>query len=282
MNKFLISAMALTCILSNIYGQDSISILQHAIKIENPDHLDENIYKAICGYQLFVVGEGHGTKEPARFVQSLAELFLLNGSRVQIGLEIPSDQMKTYLIDTRDSNVYTSVFFTGKSYDGRACFAWADLIARLTKQPRVEFFFYDVNIGDFKNFEERDSLMYLKIKKRMQLHPDWKTITLGGNIHAMIRPYDGKTKMALFLHDDKDLNIGKRFLSINHSYGSGTYWGNSNKILQVFQADHSHSIFATAFNAENYLYLYPENVERSFSAIYFTSSLTASPLTGQK
>lgn len=281
-NKFLCPVFVLTGILSNGYAQDSASIVKNAIKIENTCKLDDNLFNAISGYQLLMVGEGHGTQEPARFVKSITELFLQRGSSVQIGLEIPSSQMKKYLSNPKDTNVYASDFFMNKSFDGRACFAWADLIAHLSNQSGVEFFFYDVNIGDFKSFEERDSLMYLKIKKRIQLHPDWKTITLGGNIHAMLKPYDGKTKTALFLRDDKDLQIGNRILSINHCYASGNYWDNSNQTLQIFQSDHSHSIFATAVQYENYLYIYPKNANMNFSAVYFTRRLTASSLSCQK
>jgi len=278
----LILVFLFTCLLSNIRGQDSASINQNAIGIERQDSLGEDIYDVISGYQLFLIGEGHGTKEPARFVQSLAELLLRKGNHVQIGLEIPSEQMKTYLSSPKNSNAYTSEFFINKPYDGRPCFAWADLIARLSGRHDVEFFFYDINFGEFKDFEERDSLMYLKIKKRIQLHPDWKTITLGGNIHAMLRHYNGKTKMGLYLRDDKDLQIEKRLLSIDHCYATGSYWDNSNNTLQIFQADDSYSILATAVDYENYLYLCSQIANKNFNAIYFTRKLTASPLVGQK
>jgi hypothetical protein len=282
MKKILFPAITMICLFAEVYGQDSVLLHKTALQIDKQDSLSMDIYEVISMYQLFIIGEGHGTKEPARFVQSLAELFLNKGSRVQIGLEIPSDQMKKYLSNPNDSSVFESDFFINKSYDGRACFAWANLIARLSGHPNVEFFFYDVNIGEFKNFDERDSLMYLKIKKRIQLHPDWKTIVLGGNIHAMLKPYDGKPKLAFFLRYDKDLQIEKKLLSIDHRHAVGTYWDNSNKMLQVFQSDESQSIFATAVNYENYLFLNPQEADKIFNAIYFTRKQTASTLVSQK
>jgi hypothetical protein len=282
MKKILFFPIAMICLLSKGYGQDSVLLKKYALKIDKPDRLGGDIYKVVSVYQLFIIGERHGTEEPARFVQGLADLFLNRGSRVQIGLEIPSDQMKKYLFIPKDSSDFESDFFINKSYDGRPSFAWANLIAKFSSHRNVEFFFYDVNFGDFKNFDERDSLMYLKIKKRIQSHPEWKTIVLGGNIHAMLKPYDGKSKMALYLQNDKDLQIENRLLSIDHCYASGTYWDNSNKILQVFQSDNSHSVFATAVDYENYLYLYPRNADRNFSAIYFTRKQTTSPLVSNK
>lgn len=281
MKKTLISVLALICILSKNFGQDSFSIKQNAIKIDRQDSLGEDIYEVVSGYQLFMVGELHGTKEPARFVQSLAELFLHKGDSVQIGLEIRSGLMKKYLSNPTDSNVFTSDFFSQTPYDGRPCFALAELIAQLSRHPHVEFFFYDINIGEFENFDERDSLMYLKIKQRILHHPDWKTITLGGNIHAMLKPVDGKTKMALFLLHDKELEVGRKLLTINHSYATGTYWDNSGQSLQIYQSDHSHSTFATAVGYQNYFYVYPQNAHMNFRAIYFTRKLTASPLVYQ-
>ena len=279
-NMFL--AFLLTVFLSNTYGQDSVYLKQKAIRIDRQDSLGDNIYEEISGFQLFMVGETHGTNEPARFVASLTDLLTRKDNNVQIGMEIPSEQMKKYLSNPADSNIYSSDFFTNKPYDGRPCFAWADLIAKLNDKNNVEFFFYDINIGDFKNFSERDSLMFLKIKKKLQLHPTWKTITLSGNIHNMLIPYDGKTKMGLFLRNDKDLNLANKILSLNHWYATGTFLDNSGNSLQLFQGDNSNSIFAKTIDYENYLLIYPHDAHMKYSGIYFTRKITPSNLVSKK
>ncbi len=165
MKKSIFLAISSTVFLLNTQGQDPTYLKQNAIQIDNQDSLGDDIFKSVSGYQLFMIGEAHGTNEPARFVLSLAELLTRKGEQVQMGLEIPSEQMKKYLSTPTDSNIYSSDFFARRPYDSRSCFAWANLIAKLNDNPNVEIFFYDINMVDFKNLSERDSLMYLKIKK---------------------------------------------------------------------------------------------------------------------
>src|SRR5664279_4971180 len=102
-------ALAFFLILVQIYsyGQDSIYLRQNAIKIDRRDSLGAAVYNRISKYSLIMVGEIHGTHEPAQFVSSLAELLLENGNQVVIGLEIPSEEMKYFLPDNKDSSVYS-------------------------------------------------------------------------------------------------------------------------------------------------------------------------------
>src|SRR5882757_3804468 len=180
-----------------------------------------------------MVGEIHGTKEPAEFVSSLVDLFINNGNTVQVGLEIPSEEVNNFALDTADHNIYSSTFFKTKRNDNRASSAWASLINKFKNIPNVDFFYYDVNAGDFKNYSDRDSLMYTKIKKRIQLHPTWKTITLSGNVHNMLLPYYGEIKMGLYLYNDTDLNLSNGILSLAHVYAFGTLLDDSGKIAKV-------------------------------------------------
>ena len=103
----------------------------------------------------------------------------------------------------------------------------------------VRLFYYDVNAEDIEKYFNRlrtpeqtgkvraeftagDSLMYINIKQQMLLHPTWKTITLSGNIHNMLLPFNGKIKMGLYLHSDPDLRLKDSLLSIVHRYRFGT------------------------------------------------------------
>jgi len=277
-----ILAILFTIYLLNTQGQDTTYLRLKAVKIENQDSLGDDIYESISGYQLFMLGEAHGTKESARFIQSLAELLTRKGNHVQMGLEIPSEQMKKYLLAPSDSNIYYSDFFAGRPYDSRSCFAWVNLIAKLNDNPFVEIFFYDINVEDFKKLNERDSLMYLKIKRRMQLHPEWKMITLSGNIHNMLVPFDGQPKMGLFLCNDQELKIADKILSLNHCYGKGEVWDNWGNSLKLFQVDNTSSIFTKTVDYENYLFLYPHNAQMKYSGIYYTRKVTPSNLTSKR
>jgi hypothetical protein len=150
--------------------------------------------------------------------------------------------------------------------------AWSRLIERFRDLPKVNFFYYDVNAENVKRyaaqfqkinidgkvyseFTERDSLMYINIKQRIQMHPTWKTITLSGNIHNMLLPFHGITKMGLYLKRDTDLRLCGSLLSIMHSYSFGAMLDDS-----------------------NYLFIYPPGIDHNYSGIYFTRMVTASPL----
>jgi len=133
-----------------------------------------------------------------------------------------------------------------------------------------------------QNFKDRDSLMYIKIKKRILLHPSWKTITLSGNIHNILIPYNGETKMGLYLLNDKDMNISNKILSLDHFYATGQIWDNSGSKLQFYQVDNSNSIFAKTVDYDNYMFIYPREKEKKYNGIYFTRIVTVSNLVSEK
>src|ERR1700740_3009831 len=79
-------------------GQDFQTYLkENAVRIDQPESLSDEIYRLVSDYAIIMVGEMHGTNEPAKFVIGLAELFTKKGDSVQVGIEIPSDQMSKYI-----------------------------------------------------------------------------------------------------------------------------------------------------------------------------------------
>jgi len=269
-------------ILLNASGQDTTFIRKNAIRIDNQYTLSNEIYTLIEGYPLIMVGEMHGTNEPANLVVSLAELLTKNADNVQVGLEIPSDKMKEYTVDHLDGSIFSSDFFARKSDDGRASFAWANIITKLNDNPRVEIFFYDINEGDTKDINERDSLMYVKVKRRIQEHPTWKTITLSGNVHNMLLPFRNKAKTGRNLHQDKDLDLRGKVLSLNHIYGEGSMLNNFGDGLRLHKFDDSRSNYAKAVSYDNYLMLVPSNDKMNYTGFYFTRRVTAAKLVSEK
>ena len=260
-----------------VIAQDFPTYLKaHAIKLDRQDSLSNEVYNLIWDYQLIMVGEMHGTNEPAKFVIGLAELLAKEGDSVQVGLEIPPDQMTKYLKKRNNKSIYSSGFFALPANDGRASFAWAELISRLTKNPRVKIFFYDRDNYESLKISDRDSIMYIKIKKQMQKHPAWKTVTLSGNVHNMLLPFRGENKMGFYLSEDSELNLTDKICSLNHAYGKGTGMGRRDNRLELAELDNSYSEYSTAVDYENYFFLFPVNVEFSYTGIYYTRSVTAS------
>lgn len=273
--------MTITLRLTTLFGQDlQAQLKENAVMIVHLDTLENLVYDKVKDFKLIMVGEMHGTNEPANFLIGLTELFTNHGDTVQVGFEIPSEQMTNYYQSLTDSSVFHSDFFANNSDDERASIAWANAITRLTKNSRVRIFFYDINKTESKDFQDRDSLMYLKIKKRIIEHPNWRTITLSGNIHNMRLPFREKQKAAYYLCNDKDLNFSDKICTLNHFYQSGTMLNNIGNGLELRQVNNKPSVFSETFNFDNYLFLY--KTANTYNGIFFTKTVTASELTNKK
>lgn len=266
-----------------VNGQDlATDIKANAIKINRADSLDNSIYKLLADYKLIMLGEMHGGNEPAEFVTGLTKLFTDNGDSVQVGLEISSEQMGKFLSDRTDSSIYLSEFFTKQPLYGIESFAWAELISSLSKNEKVKLFFFDVNKNDYDSSNNRDSLMYIKIKKQIRDNPQWKTITLSGNIHNMIQPFRGKNTMACYLKTDKELNIHDKICSLNHRCKNGTRINNRGNGLELQQVNSPDSDFSTAVDFDSYLFLFPKTTTENYNGIYFTRLVTVAKMINSK
>lgn len=96
MKKKLILLFTFIFSLFTAFAQDFlINIKANAINIDKLDSLNNAVWQALKDYKLIMIGEMHGTKEPAKFVIDLARLFTGMGDSVQVGLEIPSAKMTT-------------------------------------------------------------------------------------------------------------------------------------------------------------------------------------------
>lgn len=264
-------------------GQDIGSSLNaKAVKIDSLDQLDNKVYDLLQNNKLIMIGEMHGTNEPATFVQGLADLFTRNGDSVQVGFEIPREQMTSFLNLGTDSSITHSDFFTKTSSDGRASVAWASTISVVSRNPKVIIFFYDLNTGESHTMGDRDSLMYVNIKKQMIEHPSWTTITLSGNIHNMRLPYKEQNKMGAYLANDTDLRISDKCCVLNHMYQRGTMLNNIGNGLELRHIDNIDSYFAQLLDCDNYLYLFPSSPENSYDGIFFTRTVTAAALANKK
>lgn len=262
-------------------GQDfSTYIKDNAVRTDKLDQSMNDLYKLLVNFKLIMIGEIHGTNEPSKFVIQLAELLANNNDNVQIGLEIPTDLMTKYITNPTDNNIITSDFFAKNSNDGRASLAWAEIISTLNKNSKVRIFFYDTNEGESKTSEDRDSLLYLKIKKEIKQFPNWKTITLSGNIHNMILPYKNNPKMALYLIKDKELDISRKYCSLNHYYQSGTMLNNIGNGLELREVNNSPSSYTQSVDFDSYLLMLPENPTNRYNGIYFTKKVTAAKMVG--
>ncbi|MCX6185397.1 MAG: hypothetical protein NTU43_00170 [Bacteroidetes bacterium] len=256
-------------VLLNIFLKVTAQNLQkelnkNAVKIEPLDSLNSQVFNLLSKYQVIMIGEMHGTNESANLVLGLSKLFTKLDDSVQVGFEIPSKQMLTFIKQHTDSSILYSDFFARPSGDGRASNAWYNVISNINNNHKASIFFFDTNLSYGDN---RDSLMYLNIKSKLIEHPNWKTITISGNVHNGRLPFNNKNTAASFLVQDTDLNITDKLCSLNHEFESGsTLWNDFMPINSVF----------SKVNFDNYLFLYSNNKSNNYNGIYFTRRLTKS------
>ncbi len=275
----IIFLFVLTFTIFNMNGQDiSAHIKENAIKINKLDSLNNSVYKLLSKYQLIMVGEMHGTNEPATFLVGLAQLFVNNGDSIQIGLELPTEEIENYIKYRNDSSIYNSVFFSKKPIDGRENYAWAEIIKTFNKIKNVRLFFFDTNKKDYEVSKNRDSLMYIKIKKQIQNNSGWKTITLSGNIHNMLLQYRNINPMAYYLKMDKDLNFSDKICSINHRYKSGTMYNNTGNGLELKKMGSPDSEYSTSVDYQSYFVFLPSSLMDKYNAVFFTKNVTAAEM----
>jgi len=257
----------------HLSGQDFKTYLkENALKFEKADSLNNEIYNALSDYSLIMIGEMHGTNEPADFVRGLTNLFTGKGDSVSVGFEIPAGQMEAYLANPEGSNIIKSEFFQNTP-DGRNSSAWVSAIAMIGKNPLAHIFFYDT---DKKYSNSRDSEMYVNIKREILQHPGWKTFTLSGNVHNMLLPHRGEIKTAYYLQHDNDLELIDKMCSLNHVYQTGSMFNMMNDTLKKRDVNYPPSEYSSVTGYENYLFLFPVNVADNYSGVFFTRRITAS------
>ncbi|MBL7690713.1 MAG: hypothetical protein JNM41_03905 [Flavipsychrobacter sp.] len=273
--KYLIQLLLLA-LASSVSAQNNAAYLKaNAIRVGDPYQLNDSIYNLLSPFQAIMVGEMHGTKEPAQFVVGLAKLFADKGDSVSVGLEIPESKMAAFLAAHTDSSLCESEFFKNFSVlDGRQSFAWAGAISHLKNNPRVQLFFFDIN--ENVKISDRDSLMYVNIRKQAQLHPSWRVITLSGNAHTIAAPEERKT--ASYLKQDKELNLSGRLCTIGNYYQQGVCNANFGHGIELRKLGRPINDFDTTFDFERYFLLMSPKTTYPYTAMYYTKNLSPSEM----
>lgn len=270
--------LQLACI--SLRGQNYAKYLEeNAVPIARLDSLDRAVYDRLSDNRLIMVGEMHGTNEPVQFVNKLADLFTRMGDSVLVGFEIPADQMGLFEQNRTDSSIYQSSFFARNSTDGRASMAWASTLNALRRNPKVHIFFFDIDENDQKSSAPRDSIMYLRIKRRLQQFPGYRAITISGNVHNMIVPFNDQKTAACYLLEDTELQLQGHLCCLNHLYHKGSMLNNSGKGLVLKEIENPPSWYMQYTQAAHYLLLYPKRPGLRFHGIFFTETVSAAAMT---
>jgi hypothetical protein len=278
MNPKTILLLFILSIRLSVIAQDNTAYLKaNAVRVDLSENLDDSIYSLLRPFQVIMIGEMHGTNEPSQLVTALAKLFTLKGDSVSVGLEIPSGAMTNFISSNTDSSIYQSNFFDDYYFqDGRQSFAWAGIISHLKNNKKVQLFFYDINTETEKKYD-RDSLMYLNIKKQILSHPGWKVITIGGDYHAKISSIEKKT--AWYLKNDKDLHISEKFCSLRNYYLQGSCRANFGNGLEERKLSRPANEYDSAFSFDKYIILLSAKSTYPYTGLFYTKNITAPEMT---
>ena len=259
-------------------------ISENAKQINNDYTLDSTHYERFKNHSLIMVGEMHGTQEPATLVKAISQLLLQKEATVSIGLEIPEIQMTFFTQSPSDSTLRLTDFFTKENTDGRNGQAWFDLISYWNSTPGINLFFFD----NYSSMEigNRDSSMYLSIINQMDKYPQSKVITLSGSIHSWLVPFKDKSTMGNYCLSDSVKFSKNSICSINHVFSEGTMLNNVGNGLELRTIDFEPSIYSESVNYKNYLVFYETAEPSNHNCIFYTRKVNHSqkikPLTTPK
>jgi hypothetical protein len=229
-------------------GQDVASELKNnAFPIEDLQNLDSTFYQEIKNYDIIMVGEMHGTNEPALFVYGLLKLLSEMGNEVILAIEIP----KSSIGDVRPfnkENLLLTNFFSMENTDGRNGKAWFELIFKSSalNNVTVEFF-------DNEYVSPRDSSMYLDILKLKRNNQGSKIVTLSGNIHNWLKPFRDNPTMGTYIMNDSTTFKASRIMSINHIYKEGTMMNNTGNGLELRIVEGNDNFYNQTIASKMYL-----------------------------
>jgi hypothetical protein len=225
---------------------------------------NQNIYAVLKNFKVICLGEMHGTKEPAEFLIGLTKTFISNKRTVILGLEIP-EKLMTQFHKQRDSiGLSQTNFFTEKTVDGRGSEAWFRTLNECNKLG-VKFCFFD------NSNSNRDLGMYEKLIDCYQADTNAVLLTLSGNVHNRIVPFNDAKTMGCYLKE----RFGNKVCSINHTNNGGTMFSRTSKGLKVHTIEPTDGIFSTSTMYDNYYLPNIFNITE-YSGFLYTKTMTAS------
>jgi hypothetical protein len=117
--------------------EEQKDLKKNAIPIQNLSKLSDKIYDEIANYEIIMIGEMHGTNEPAEFAYGLCELITKHEDNVIMAMEIRSSLMNNLSDEMSISELKELDFFRGKNFDGRNGIAWLDLVYKGIKNDNT-------------------------------------------------------------------------------------------------------------------------------------------------
>ncbi|HTB06745.1 MAG TPA: hypothetical protein VK806_07300 [Bacteroidia bacterium] len=244
---------------------------QVCIEVKNRQHLPNGIYEELKSYRAILIGEMHGTNESPQYVEGIVNLWLGNGQKVILGLEINGNEQSK--IDSFLSTGYFSIiekatFFNNTYRDGRNSTAIGNLIKSCYGKPNLKVVCLDIANWKIPN---RDSMMAVCENDMLKSNSGWALITLTGNIHNKIDSSQyGKTMGWCLCNNPKSIMTRKDIASVDVVFNSGSAWC-CQPNCGVHKESSSPSWITNECKYDNFFRIY-----RDGTTVLFTKTITAS------
>jgi len=242
-----VSIILLSCQTKEL-SVSATKIKEQAITIENLADLNTDIYREISKYDVILMGEMHGTMEPSEFVYGLSKLIADKEGNVTLALELPSSLLTGMTDNMTKERLKVFDFFSGENRTGQNGEACLDLIYKANQDSRINLEFIDNYIAS-----TRDSSMYAAICEIKKAAPYTKIVTLTGNIHNRLIPYNDEQRIGGYLLGDTVNFDPTRIMSINHYFNHGTMLNNIGNGLELQTFDPSDNIYNQTISSKMYL-----------------------------
>ncbi len=247
---------------------------KNAIPIESLSKLSNKIYDKIANFEILMIGEMHGTNEPAEFAYGLCELIAKHEGSVIMAMEIRASLMNNLSDEMSISELKELDFFRGKNFDGRNGVAWLDLVYKSIKNDGIILKFIDNSYQS----SPRDSSMYREIRNIHDKHPNTKIVTLTGNVHNSFTPLFDKVRIGGYLLKDSVNFDSKKITSIDHVFSEGSMLNNDGTGLKISTIEREDNIYNTTLSHEMFLYKKFSEEQNRYTHILYTDKVTASEI----
>jgi len=209
-------------------SETQLNLKANAIPINKLSNLNTDIYEEISNYEIIMIGEMHGTNEPAEFAYGLCKLIAEQEENVILGMEISPSQMEDFSDALTIEQLKQLPFFNGENSSGMNGEAWLNLIHRSNQNNKIIIKFFD-----YQSVAPRDSSMYNAICDIRKTYPNTKIVTLSGNLHNWLQPFRENKMLGSYLVKDT-INFDKnKIMSIMHFYNEGTMLNNIGNGLEL-------------------------------------------------
>lgn len=247
---------------------------KNAIPIENLSKLSNKIYDEIANHEIIMIGEMHGTTEPAEFAYGLCELIAKHEDKVIMAMEIRSSLMNNLSDGMSISELKELDFFHQKNFDGRNGVAWLDLVYKSIQNERMILKFIDNSYPS----ATRDSSMYMEIRNIHNTYPNTKIVTLTGNVHNSFVPRHDKERIGGYLLKDSVNFDSKKIMSIRHVFSEGKMLNNDLTGLKMRTIEREENIYNTTLSYEMFLCKKFPKEQNQYTHTLYTDKVTASEI----